>query len=337
MIGKLNATRFVNQEASLNLSQLFKLLNEALSLSGWKGKMRVNASITNCLRKWSERLKENQPRRLNPVFRPEAILSTDASVFAIGATLKVNNQMMDFHKRLPPPVINQSSNYRELFAINQAIAHFTNSIRNQEIRNLLIQSDNTTAVYNLNRWGAGPNLRNLLKKIWNQIQALKVVVKAQHIPGERNVRADGLSRLAKGGDYEVEQEALEEITNQLQMRITLDAFAAKENIKSTRWCRSGSNLSQDGLQISWRNETVLAHPPVPLIPAVIQKAAMEKARVLLLLPDWKGHICEPLLNNTNYISWTWRRTEETIKEKRWMKIMNTTLPPGRLRICLINP
>ncbi|KAH7827055.1 putative reverse transcriptase [Monocercomonoides exilis] len=337
LIGKLNATRFVYQEASLNLSQLYKLLNKALSLNGWQGKMRVNASITNCLMKWSERLKENQSRRLNPVFRPEAILTTDASGFAIGATLKVNNQMLDFYKLLPPPVRNQSSNYRELFAINQAIAHFSNSIQNQEIRNLLIRSDNTTAVYNLNRWGAGPNLRILLKKIWNQTQALKVVVKAQHIPGERNVRADGLSRLAKGGDYEVEQEALEEITNQLQMHITLDAFATKENTKSTRWCGPGSNLSQDGLQISWRNETVLAHPPVPLIPAVIRKAAMEKARVLLLLPDWKGQIWEPLLNNTNHISWTWRRTEEIIREGRWMKQMNATLPPGRLRICLINP
>ncbi|KAH7816688.1 putative Reverse transcriptase (RNA-dependent DNA polymerase) [Monocercomonoides exilis] len=40
---KLNATRFVYQEASLNLSQLYKLLNKALSLNGWKGKMRVNA------------------------------------------------------------------------------------------------------------------------------------------------------------------------------------------------------------------------------------------------------------------------------------------------------
>ncbi|KAH7823075.1 putative Reverse transcriptase (RNA-dependent DNA polymerase) [Monocercomonoides exilis] len=227
LIGKLNATRFVYQEASLNLSQLYKLLNIALSLNGWQGKMRVNASITNCLMKWSERLKENQPRRLNPVFRQDAILTTDASGFATGATLKANNQMLDFHKPLPPPVRNQSSNYRELFAINQAIAHFSNSIRNQEIRNLLIRSDNTTAVYNLNRWGAGPNLRTLLKKIWNQTHALKVVVKAQHIPGERNVRADGLSRLAKGGDYEVGQEALEEITNQLQMHITLDAFATK--------------------------------------------------------------------------------------------------------------
>ncbi|KAH7820855.1 putative Reverse transcriptase (RNA-dependent DNA polymerase) [Monocercomonoides exilis] len=148
-----------------------------------------------------------------------------------------------------------------------------------------IESNNTTAVNNLNQRGAGPNLRTLLKKIWNQIQVLKVVVKAQHIPGERNVRADGLSRLAKGGDYEVEKEELEEITNQLQMHITLDAFATKENTKSTRWCRPGSNLSQDGLHIFWRNETVLAHPLISLIPAVIRKAMTEDAKVILLLPD----------------------------------------------------
>ncbi|KAH7828738.1 putative Reverse transcriptase (RNA-dependent DNA polymerase) [Monocercomonoides exilis] len=165
LIGKLNATRFVYQEASLNLSQLYKLPNKALSLNGWKGKMRVKASITNCLWKWSERLKENQPRKLNPVFRPEAILTTDASGFAMGSTQKINNQMLDFHKPLPPPIRNQSSNYRELFAINQVIAHFSNSVRNQEIGNLLIRSDNTTAVCNLNRRGAGPNLRTLQKKM----------------------------------------------------------------------------------------------------------------------------------------------------------------------------
>ncbi|KAH7818831.1 uncharacterized protein MONOS_13658 [Monocercomonoides exilis] len=150
--------------------------------------------------------------------------------------------MLDFFKPLPPSIKSQSSNYRELFAINQAIAHFSNSIRNQEIRSLLIRSDNTTAVFNLNRWGAGPNLRTLLKRIWNQTQVLKVVVKAQHIPGERNVRADGLSRLAVGGDNKVEQEALEEITNQLQMHITLDAFATKKKLKINEMERTRKQL-----------------------------------------------------------------------------------------------
>ncbi|KAH7825981.1 uncharacterized protein MONOS_4552 [Monocercomonoides exilis] len=120
------------------------------------------------------------------------------------------------------------------------------------------------------------------------MEARNLTIKAQHLPGRKNHRADALSRLERAGDYEIKDEALEEVHAQLKVRPTLDAFAFKRNHKVERLCGVSSPIAEDGLTVPWSNECVLAHPQIPLIPMVIRKAQMENARAIILLPSWKG-------------------------------------------------
>ncbi|KAH7823715.1 uncharacterized protein MONOS_8955 [Monocercomonoides exilis] len=113
---------------------------------------------------------------------------------------------------------------------------------------------------------------------WNQSTSSEV---GQH-------SGQTLSRLERAGDNEVRAEELPEILKIAQMTPTLDEFAASHNHKLERLCGINSPIAEDGLMVPWKDEVVLAYPPVRLIARTIQKAKSEKAQVILLLPNWRG-------------------------------------------------
>ncbi|KAH7822277.1 putative Reverse transcriptase (RNA-dependent DNA polymerase) [Monocercomonoides exilis] len=287
-VGKLSSSRFVLPDASLHLQSIFKLLQKGVLTNGWDGMMRLNASILQQIKRWRWTLRKNPRRRLNPVFIPEAVLTTDASESSWGAILRLNRMSLDCHSRFPFAVKNQPSNFRELKAVELALTHFAPILAENRISQLQLRSDNSAVVFNVNRWNAGRNLRQTLKRIWTLKEKLKIVLRAVHLHGLRNTRADALSRLERAGDYSIADSELKEILSVLQVTPTLDAFAAQHNHKVDRWCGIGSPLGEDGLAYPWKNECVLAHPPVPLIPMTIRKAQKERVPVVLLLPNWKG-------------------------------------------------
>ncbi|KAH7829061.1 putative Reverse transcriptase (RNA-dependent DNA polymerase) [Monocercomonoides exilis] len=336
-VGKLSATRFVLSDASLHLQSIYKLLQKGVTTGGWDGMMKLNASILLQIRKWRWMLMKNPVRRLTPVFIPEAVLTTDASESSWGATLRLNRMSRDCHSRFPFAVKNQSSNFRELKAVELALTHFAPILAENRISQLQLRSDNSAVVFNVNRWNAGRNLRQTLKRIWTLKEKLKIVLRAVHLPGLRNTRTDALSRLERAGDYSIADSELKEILSVLQVTPTLDAFAAQHNHKVYRWCGIGSPLGEEGLAYPWKNECVLAHPPVPLIPMTIRKAQKEKVPVVLLLPNWKWQNWDVLLEKTPHRTFEWRSLRTVLRKGPSMASTGACLPPGRLRVILINP
>ncbi|KAH7822459.1 uncharacterized protein MONOS_15664 [Monocercomonoides exilis] len=253
-------------------------------------------------------------------------------------TVRIQGRMsLDCHSRFPFAVKNQSSNFRELKAVELALTHFAPILAENRISQLQLRSDNSAVVFNVNRWNAGRNLRQTLKRIWTLKEKLKIVLRAVHLPGLRNTRADALSRLERAGDYSIADSELKEILSVLQVTPTLDAFAAQHNHKVDRWCGIGSPLGEDGLAYPWKNECVLAHPPVPLIPMTIRKAQKERVPVVLLLPNWKGQNWDVLLEKTPHRTFEWRSLRTVLRKGPSMASTGACLHPGRLRVILINP
>ncbi|KAH7825808.1 uncharacterized protein MONOS_13288 [Monocercomonoides exilis] len=102
------------------------------------------------------------------------------------------------------------------------------------ISQLQLRSGNSAVVFNVNRWNAGRNLRPTLKRIWTLKEKLKIVLKAVHLPGLQNTRADDLPRLERAGDYSITDEDLSQILEVLHVTPTLDTFAAQHNHKVER-------------------------------------------------------------------------------------------------------
>jgi hypothetical protein len=70
--------------------------------------------------------------------------------------------------------LDMTSNRKELLAIERALDHFQTHLESQSCRHILIQSDNTTAVYNINRKAAASSLYLDLRRLINKAEQMKL-------------------------------------------------------------------------------------------------------------------------------------------------------------------
>jgi ribonuclease HI len=173
--------------------------------------LRINCSARGDLRKWSEWIKKNIPKQIIKPQPPQALITTDAAPTGWGATLYIPS----LHNQTKPKedlvafgtwnkfMSNQYSNRRELVAIHMALRAFSRRLTQENCLSILVLSDNTTAVYNINRMAAGENLYRPLKRLLHYVADLRIAMKAAHIPGVLNDVPDALSRLETSGDYQI--------------------------------------------------------------------------------------------------------------------------------------
>jgi hypothetical protein len=122
-----------------------------------------------------------------------------------------------------------SSNQRESAAILCALTRSEPFLRNKQITSLKIETDNSTAAYNINRGASAISLHKLTDKILELIENMNLQIHAFHIPGKTNIIPDSLSRLATSGDYSLREEVLQEILQQFKIRPTIDMFSNRRN------------------------------------------------------------------------------------------------------------
>jgi ribonuclease HI len=94
-----------------------------------------------------------------------------------------------------------TSNKKELIAINKALEVLQPKLETLRCHHILIQSDNTTAVYNINRKAAASALYLDLRHTLERAEKQNLKLTAVHIPGVENTTTDSLSRLELSGDY----------------------------------------------------------------------------------------------------------------------------------------
>jgi hypothetical protein len=77
---------------------------------------------------------------------------------------------------------------------------------------------------------------------------------------------------------------------------SVDWFASSENAQLPRfysWCADPSAEGVDAFSFLWGFEPGYMFPPFSLIPRVLRKIIKDRARVLLLHPDWPGALWAP--------------------------------------------
>jgi hypothetical protein len=207
-----------------------------------------------------------------------------------------------------------TSNRKELLAIERALDVFRPRLETQSCRHILIQSDNTTAVYNINRKAAAPSLYLYLRRLLDKAEKMNLTLTAVHIPGVENTTTDSLSCLELSGDYQIKKPVILEVLKKLQFRPNVDLFARKSNAILRNFCslklakekekervarmRNGKpEMSRLGnaFQIKWSKMNPIIHPPIPLIMKSLRKFEEEVKLAALIVPDWKGQPWSSLL------------------------------------------
>ena len=87
---------------------------------------------------------------------------------------------------------------------------------------------------------------------------------------------------------------------------TVDLFASDTNHQLNRyfaWNIGNGSAAEgiDAFSFSWSHESGYAFPPFSLIPRILRIVLDDKARILIVHPDWPGSLWSPTLNQITII------------------------------------
>ena len=223
-----------------------------------------------------------------PTPLPDVTLTADASESGWGAFIGGESVAGQWS----PLWSSKHINCLELEAVARALAHFRSLVQG---RRVLVRTDSSTVVSYINRQGGTHSF-----PLWAQAWALfrwaiahDVTLRAVHLPGKQNVRADALSRLGsrfRTGEARLLPAVFLRLCRRSQVFPEVDLFATPENAQTALFCtRVHHPLAwrANALSFPWGGYVFYAFPPPVLVPTVLQKVAADGTPSLLLVaPYW---------------------------------------------------
>ena len=161
------------------------------------------------------------------------------------------------------------------------------------VRHILLEMDHTTAVAYVNRRRGTqfPTLSLLALDLWSFLLERGLWITARHLPGVLNVEADAASR-----EFSVRTEWMlrKDVFRHIMRRFYLpqiDLFASRLNHQVPLYVSllpDPGASAVDAFLLDWSQWKSFIHPPVVLLPRILQKVRDDKATALLVTPDWPG-------------------------------------------------
>ncbi|KAJ8972303.1 hypothetical protein NQ317_017202 [Molorchus minor] len=188
-------------------------------------------------------------------------------------------------------------NYLELQAIYYGLKCFAQNLTKT---NILIRSDNTTAISYINKMGSirYPRLCALARKVWQWCEERDLWLVASYISSQDNWLADKESRSSTTQtEWSLFEYAFKKITDQLG-RPEVDLFASKANHKCEKyvsWRKDPGAMAVDAFTLNWGGFFFYAFPPFALILRTLQKIMRDKAEGIICVPAWPSQAWYPLL------------------------------------------
>lgn len=217
---------------------------------------------------------------------------TDASLSGWGAFCQGHSA----HGWWKSPDTNKHINLLELQAIHCGLKYFGSHLKDC---NILIRTDNTTALSYINRMGSVKftDLNVLARSIWQWCENKNIWVFASYIPSDNNWQADRASRILPiETEWSLNDEIFALITTHFGTP-EIDLFASIDNRKCVRyisWLADPEAETIDAFTVSWTNFKFYAFPPFSLILRTLQKIVTDQATGILVVPLWKSQPWYPL-------------------------------------------
>jgi hypothetical protein len=341
VIGQLSAARLQFSHASLYLAELNLVKTRTVKLLSWNGMVRMNRSVLTDLLWWKKVLSANVPASLlTPEIQGE--VWTDASPLGWGAQAEWMTETGEKKELLSQGVWDNqwSSNKRELVAVQRALMFYARAQMTQHIKDWMVHSDNMTTVYNLNRYASARSLIPPMRRLMVFLTEMGMSVRAIHIRGVDNGKADSLSRLSRSGDYSLSASVLESATREMKVNITCDLFASRRNAKHNKYCTLAVNdkhsLARDAFSIRWKDLGLpLIHPPVPLLLRCVKRVRTERICAILVAPHWLGQPWSNALEMMTVKEVVLGLSQEVLQPGPQMIRNHDKLPPGTLMAYLV--
>jgi ribonuclease HI len=329
LIGRLSFLRFQFPEASLHLRQLDTLKIETVRRGGWDSACTVTPQLWGDLKWWAAKVSGNAPRSLQ---RPPvtATLTTDASPSGWGAVLEQEDQVSyvfgTWRKDL-----NWTSNAREMSAVRLALQRFRHKLIPQADTTLLVRSDNTTTVADINSLRAPISLRAHLLRLLSVARTLRLSLTALHLPGVQNQAADRLSRLGTHREYVVKPAVLRTLMDEFRFWPDTDIFGTDSQAED-----QGLGRPSDGLRVAWKGRDLYLHPPINLLMPTVSKLRSEPTRAILIHPAWESQPWSLLIREGAARQMDLGTFDEVMDTTPRFRSEGWRLPPGNVRASLMD-
>ena len=161
--------------------------------------------------------------------------------------------------------------------------------------------DNTTAVSVINNMGTchSDPCNSVACKIWTLCEENGIWLTAFHIPGKENVTADYESRNSNlDTEWMLNPKYLSQVLEGIPFTPVIDLFASRNNKQFDQYVSYrpdpfASNI--DAFTISWAETIFYCFPPFSCILRVVRKIIRDKARGVLVVPQWPTQSWYPML------------------------------------------
>ncbi len=174
--------------------------------------------------------------------------------------------------------------------------------------NLKVFCDNTVAIAYINKMGGNvKRLDKIAREIWSLLEAKNAYLTAVYVPSADNI-ADRFTRgvVPTQRFFDLEVQLNPTIFQEMvfaagPFQPQIDWFASCHNTQLPRFCawQEGLNGAEfvDAFAHDWSRCPGYMFPPFGLLPKVLQKVTNDKAKMVLIHPDWPGALWRPRLNS----------------------------------------
>lgn len=260
---------------------------KATALHENKGNFNARLILTDEAKTDIQWWKENIDQLYNDIIvpNPDLCITTDASSYGWGAVMGQTSTGGLFS-------INEKEghiNVLELKAILFGLQSLARDISNSHIK---ILTDNSTAVACINKFGTSRSQECdiIAKQIWFWASQSNIWLSATHLPGKENTEADYESRKHEvHTEWKLNESIFHFICEELQFSPQIDLFATRINTQLQTFVSYRPDpdcFAVNAFLLNWGKEKFYAFPPFACLGKTLQKIFQDKAKGILIAPDW---------------------------------------------------
>ena len=261
-------------------------IDKAKALKQAKGdysrKMCLSQRSKNDL-KWWFRCIESSYTKIESK-NPDITLKTDASNYGFGGCSETNSWQGQWNAFEQCLHINQ----KELLAVLYCLQALCDKAEDVTIK---VMTDNTTTMCYINNMGGKIEPCNeIARKIWLWAIDRNIWLVSCFIPGKLNIEADQLSRLLnETTEWSLEPSQFDRVLTMFP-GLNIDLFASHLNNKLPQyvsWLPDKNAAFCDAFLLDWSQFYAYAFPPFNLIGKVLRKVVLDRAEIVVIVPEWR--------------------------------------------------
>ena len=225
---------------------------------------------------------------------PDLVIFTDASLTGWGCSCEIGKTGGHWDHV-------EAQNNINVLELKAALLALQSFVKDKSDLHIRLMMDNTTAVACISKMGTSHSIAcNLFTQdIWRFCIQRNMSISAAYVPGKLNVEADEESRkVNQDAEWLLNRDILLNALQVLKVKPEIDLFASRLNYQFPKYVSyrpDPSATAVNAFTLSWTSLKFYIFCPFSVISRVLSKIVKDRARGILVVPDWPSQAWYPQL------------------------------------------